>query len=61
MLGIVTEATLRLLPFPPARGSISSSFSSIEDAATAVRNLVRLYAFRVGDCGRIHPRLLADI
>ena len=40
MLGIVTEATLRLLPFPPARGSISSSFSSIEDAATAVQEIL---------------------
>ena len=40
MLGIVTEATLRLLPFPPARGSISSSFNSIEDAATAVQEIL---------------------
>ena len=40
MLGIVTEATLRLLPFPPARGSISSSFRSIEDAATAVQEIL---------------------
>src|ERR1700738_4184143 len=37
MLGVVTEATMRLLPFPPARGSISDSFSSIEDAAAAVQ------------------------
>ena len=40
MLGIVTEATLRLLPFPPARGSISSSFRTIEDAATAVQEIL---------------------
>jgi glycolate oxidase len=40
MLGIVTEATLRLLPLPPARGSISSSFRSIEDAATAVQAIL---------------------
>jgi len=40
MLGIVTEATLRLLPFPPARGSISASFRSIEDAATAVQEIL---------------------
>ncbi|MBV9642265.1 MAG: FAD-binding protein, partial [Verrucomicrobia bacterium] len=39
MLGVVTEATLRLLPLPPARASISSSFSSIEDAAAAVRKI----------------------
>jgi glycolate oxidase len=37
MLGVVTEATLRLLPLPPARASVSSSFSSIEDAAAAVQ------------------------
>jgi glycolate oxidase len=40
MLGIVTEATLRLLPLPPARGTISASFSSIEDAATAVQKVL---------------------
>ena len=27
MLGVVTEATLRLLPLPPARASVSSSFA----------------------------------
>src|SRR5215468_3726448 len=37
MLGVVTEVTLRLLPLPPARGSISASFRSIEDAAAAVQ------------------------
>ena len=36
----MTEATLRLLPFPPARGSISASFRSIEDAATAVQKIL---------------------
>ncbi|MBV8640256.1 MAG: FAD-binding protein [Verrucomicrobia bacterium] len=40
MLGIVTEATLRLLPLPPARGSISTSFRSTEDAATAVQEIL---------------------
>jgi len=40
MLGIITEATLRLLPLPPARGSISASFASIEDAAAAVQNIL---------------------
>jgi glycolate oxidase len=40
MLGIVTEATIRLIPFPPARGSISSSFRSIEDAAKAVQEIL---------------------
>jgi glycolate oxidase len=40
MLGVVTEATLRLLPLPPARASVSSSFSSIEDAAAAVQKIL---------------------
>src|SRR5215471_9023936 len=40
MLGIVTEAILRLLPLPPARGSISTSFRSTEDAATAVQEIL---------------------
>jgi glycolate oxidase subunit GlcD len=40
LLGIVTEATLRLLPLPPARGSISASFGSIKDAATTVQRIL---------------------
>jgi glycolate oxidase subunit GlcD len=40
MLGIVTEAILRLLPLPPARGSISASFDAVEDAAAAVQNIL---------------------
>jgi glycolate oxidase len=40
MLGVVTEATLRLLPLPPARASVSSSFGSIEDAASAVQKIL---------------------
>src|SRR6202041_494066 len=40
MLGIVTEATLRLLPLPPARACLSLSFSSIEAAAAAVQKIL---------------------
>src|SRR5256714_4644358 len=40
MLGIVTEAILRLLPLPPARGSMSASFSSVEMAAAAVQAIL---------------------
>jgi glycolate oxidase len=40
MLGVVTEATMRLLPFPPARASVSASFRSIEDAASAVQRIL---------------------
>lgn len=37
LLGIVTEATMRLLPLPPARASLSAGFSSIEVAAEAIQ------------------------
>jgi glycolate oxidase len=40
MLGIVTEAMLRLLPLPPARASISASFATVEDAAAAVQKVL---------------------
>jgi len=41
MLGVVTEATLRLLPLPPARASLSASFATIEGAATAVQEILQ--------------------
>src|ERR1700730_3578645 len=41
MLGVVTEATLRLLPLPPARASLSASFPTIEGAATAVQEILQ--------------------
>ena len=41
MLGIVTEATLRLLPLPPARASLSASFASATAAAAAVQAVFR--------------------
>ncbi len=37
MLGIVTEATLRLLPLPPARAVLSASFRDMPSAAAAVQ------------------------
>ncbi|MBE2180981.1 MAG: FAD-binding protein [Chthoniobacterales bacterium] len=37
MLGIVTEATLRLLPAPPARAVLSASFPDMACAAAAVQ------------------------
>ena len=40
MLGIITEAILRLLPLPPARVSISASFATIEEAAAAVQKIL---------------------
>lgn len=41
LLGIVTEATLRLLPRPPARASLSASFRTFREAANAVQEIFR--------------------
>lgn len=40
MLGIVTEATLRLLPWPPARAVLSASFADVSKAAAAVQGVL---------------------
>lgn len=37
LLGVVTEATLRLLPHPPARAVLSAGFAAMSDAATAIQ------------------------
>jgi len=37
MLGIVTEVTLRLLPLPPARATLSAAFATALQAAEAVQ------------------------
>src|SRR5438067_3182758 len=39
MLGVVTEITLRLLPLPPARATISAAFATMSDAAAAVQEI----------------------
>jgi glycolate oxidase len=36
MLGVVTEITLRLLPLPPARATLSAAFASMKEAAATV-------------------------
>jgi glycolate oxidase len=41
MLGVVTEATLRLLPLPSARASLSAGFPTIESAAGAVQGILQ--------------------
>jgi glycolate oxidase len=41
LLGVVTEATLRLLPLPPARASLSASFRTFREAADAVQKIFR--------------------
>ena len=37
MLGVVTEITLRLLPLPPARATISAAFATMSEAAASVQ------------------------
>ncbi len=39
-LAIVTEATLRLVPLPPSRRTISATYDSVHAAALAVRGIV---------------------
>lgn len=37
LLGIVTEATLRLIPLPPAHAALSAGFASMDAAAAAIQ------------------------
>src|SRR5262245_12249362 len=37
LLGVVTEITVRLLPLPPARATLSASFATMSEAAAAVQ------------------------
>jgi glycolate oxidase len=39
MLGVVTEMTLRLLPLPPARATLSAAFAKMSEAAAAVQQI----------------------
>ena len=39
MLGVVTEITVRLLPMPPARATLSASFASMPEAAATVQKI----------------------
>lgn len=39
MLGVVTEITLRLLPLPPARATLSAAYSTISQAAAVVQQI----------------------
>jgi glycolate oxidase subunit GlcD len=39
MLGVVTEITLKLLPLPPARATLSVSFASMSEAAATVQEI----------------------
>jgi glycolate oxidase len=39
MLGVVTEITVRLLPLPPARATLSAAFAKMSDAAGTVQEI----------------------
>ncbi len=39
MLGVVTEITVKLLPLPPARATLSASFEKMSSAAAAVQEI----------------------
>src|SRR5256886_4211817 len=39
MLGVVTEISLRLLPLPPARATLSAAFTTAAQAAEAVQTI----------------------
>ncbi len=39
MLGVVTEITLRLLPLPPARATLSASFATMAESAATVQQI----------------------
>lgn len=41
LLGVVTEATLRLLPLPPARAALSAGFRTMNQAAKAIQSVFR--------------------
>jgi glycolate oxidase len=40
MLGVVTEATLKLLPLPPFRACVAAGFGSTKDAARTIRAIL---------------------
>src|SRR5947207_13583990 len=40
MLGVVTEITLRLLPLPPARATLSAAFATMKEAAATVQSIL---------------------
>jgi glycolate oxidase len=39
LLGIITEITVRLLPLPPARATLSAGFATMSEAARAVQGI----------------------
>jgi len=39
MLGVITEITVRLLPLPPARATLSAAFATMKEAAATVQEI----------------------
>src|SRR5688572_24346158 len=39
LLGVITEATLKLLPLPPDRAALAVGFASMKDATAAIRRI----------------------
>jgi glycolate oxidase subunit GlcD len=39
LLGVITEATLKLLPLPPYRAALAIGFASMKDATSAIRRI----------------------
>ena len=58
MLGVVTEITLRLLPLPPARATLSAAFATMSQAAEAVQEIFAngFPSVVAGDRRQLHPR-----
>ena len=58
LLGVVTEATLRLLPLPPARAVLSASFPALQQASDAVQRILAAgflpAALEVADAFTLH-------
>src|SRR5262249_56699176 len=56
MLGVVTEITLRLLPLPPARATLSAAFATALQAAETVQ---AIFAAGFFPAGRQHSHHLS--
>ena len=58
LLGVITEATLKLLPLPPFRANLAVGFPSMRDAIARIASDFRgrISAVRAGSGGSIHAR-----
>ncbi len=58
LLGVITEATLKLIPLPPFRATMAVGFGSMKNAVGALQadSRRRFFAQRAGTGRRIHAR-----